>query len=180
MTILKNACKDMAYSKTMFKYIYLIFGILLAQDGLANIHVERVMCSISASIKYEIPVNIMLAIAEKEGGRPGQVVKNKNGTVDVGPMQFNTVYLKELKRFGIDPIDISAPGCFPYDVAAWRIRGHIKNDTGDIWTRASNYHSRTPKYNQIYRRDLMEKAVKWADWVDANREKITVVVIDES
>lgn len=164
----------------MQKYLCVIVLLLLAQQGLAANYAERVMCSIAASIKYEIPANIMLAVAEKEGGRPGQVVRNTNGTVDVGPMQFNTVYLRELKRFGIDPIDVAAPGCFPYDVAAWRIRNHIKDDDGDIWTRVSNYHSRTPKYNQIYRRDLIVKSVKWADWVDANREKITLVVIDAS
>ena len=57
---------------------------------------ERIVCSISAAIKYEIPANIMLAIAEKEGGKPGQWVRNKNGTYDVGAMQFNTSYLKDL------------------------------------------------------------------------------------
>lgn len=164
----------------MKKVVCVIVALLLAQGGLAANYEERITCSIAASIKYEVPANIMLAVAEKEGGRPGQVVRNTNGTVDIGPMQFNTVYLKELKRFGIDPIDVAAPGCFPYDVAAWRIRNHIKNDDGDIWTRVSNYHSRTPKYNRIYRRDLMIKAIKWADWVDANREKITLVVIDAS
>lgn len=33
---------------------------------------ERVVCSISAAVKYEVPVNIVLAVAEKEGGKPGQ------------------------------------------------------------------------------------------------------------
>ena len=32
---------------------------------------ERVVCSITAAIKYEIPANILLAIVEKEGGKPG-------------------------------------------------------------------------------------------------------------
>jgi hypothetical protein len=52
---------------------------------------ERVVCSITAAIKYEIPANILLAIAEKEGGKPGQWVSNSNGTHDVGSMQFNTL-----------------------------------------------------------------------------------------
>ena len=34
---------------------------------------ERVVCSISAAVKYEVPVNIVLAVAEKEGGKPGQI-----------------------------------------------------------------------------------------------------------
>ncbi len=51
------------------------------------------MCSISAAVKYEVPANIVLAVAEKEAGKPGQWVRNTNGTHDVGPMQFNTTYL---------------------------------------------------------------------------------------
>jgi hypothetical protein len=31
---------------------------------------ERVVCSISAFVKHEVPANIVLAIAEKEGGHP--------------------------------------------------------------------------------------------------------------
>ncbi len=29
------------------------------------------------------------------------------------------------------------------------------------------YHSRTPQYNAVYRADLMRKAAKWADWLEA-------------
>lgn len=129
---------------------------------------ERVVCSITAAIKYEIPANILLAIAEKEGGKPGQWVRNSNGTHDVGSMQFNTAYLGDLARHGITTDDVAQSGCYPFDLAAWRIRQHIKNDHGDIWTKASNYHSRTPKYNSKYRADLIVKAVKWADWLENN------------
>jgi hypothetical protein len=51
-------------------------------------------------------------------------------------------------------------------LAAWRLHGHLTNDTGDIWTRAANYHSRTPYYNAIYRTDLITRANKWANWLD--------------
>lgn len=129
---------------------------------------ERVVCSITAAIKYEIPANILLAIAEKEGGKPGQWVRNSNGTHDVGSMQFNTAYLGDLARHGITTDDVAQSGCYPFDLAAWRVRLHIKNDQGDIWTKASNYHSRTPKYNSKYRADLIVKAVKWADWLENN------------
>lgn len=127
---------------------------------------ERVVCSITAAIKYEIPVNILLAIAEKESGKPGQWVRNSNGTHDVGSMQFNTAYIQDLSKYGITANHVSNPGCYAYDLAAWRVRQHIKNDKGDIWTRAANYHSRTPKYNVKYRGDLMTKATKWADWLE--------------
>ncbi|MCU1533488.1 MAG: TrbN mating pair formation protein [Arthrobacter sp.] len=128
---------------------------------------ERVICSISAAVKYEVPANIVLAVAEKEAGKPGQWVRNTNGTHDVGPMQFNTVYLGDLARYGITANDAAAFGCYSFDLAAWRLRQHIRKDKGDLWTRAANYHSRTPQYNTIYRADLMRRAVKWADWLDA-------------
>lgn len=84
--------------------------------------VERVVCSITAAIKYQVPANIMLAIAEKEGGRPGLENKNRNsnGTYDIGRMQFNTVYLKDLEKYGITEEDVAQPGCYSYDLAAWR------------------------------------------------------------
>lgn len=126
---------------------------------------ERVMCSIAAAAKYEIPANIVLAVAEKENGRPGQWVRNSNGTHDVGPLQFNTAYLKTLARYGITPADVSAAGCYSYDLAAWRLRQHIMKDQGDLWTRSANYHSRTPRFNWVYRADLMKRAASWADWL---------------
>jgi hypothetical protein len=128
---------------------------------------ERVVCSISAAVKYEVPANIMLAVAEKEAGKPGQWVRNTNGTHDVGPMQFNTSYLRDLTRYGITANDVAAAGCYSFDLAAWRLRMHIHNDKGDLWTKSANYHSRTPQYNDAYRADLMRKASKWADWLEA-------------
>ncbi|WP_426107824.1 transglycosylase SLT domain-containing protein [Massilia sp. TSP1-1-2] len=127
---------------------------------------ERVVCSITAAAKYEIPANIVLAVAEKENGRAGQWVRNSsNGSHDVGPLQFNTNYLRELAQYGIAPSHVAASGCYSFELAAWRLRKHIKNDTGDVWTRAANYHSRTPQFNKVYRTDLMVRAAKWADWL---------------
>lgn len=128
-------------------------------------HQERVVCSIAAAIRYEIPANIVLAVAEKEGGKPGQWVKNTNGTYDVGTLQFNTSYLRELASYGITAKDVAKAGCYPYDLAAWRLRQHLLHDRGDLWTRAANYHSRTPSRNARYRVGLMRKATKWADWL---------------
>jgi len=136
---------------------------------------ERVVCSISAAVKYAVPANIVLAVAEKEAGKPGQWVRNSNGTHDVGPMQFNTSYLSDLARYGITADDVAAAGCYAFDLAAWRIRGHLKNDKGDLWTKAANYHSRTPRYNAVYRGDLRVKAAKWADWLEARFVTVDVV-----
>lgn len=131
----------------------------------ADLH-EPVACVVEAAVEYNVPANILLALAEKEGGKPGQWVRNTNGTYDVGPMQFNSAYVKELMPHGVFESDVAAHGCYPYQLAAWRIRGHIYNDSGDLWTRVSNYHSRTPSVNAIYRADLVTRAERWAQWVD--------------
>ena len=129
---------------------------------------ERVVCSISAAAKYDIPANLLLAVAEQEGGKTGQWVRNTNGTHDIGAMQFNTAYLaSELARYGITPVDVAAAGCYAYDLASWRLRMHLRNDQGDLWTRAANYHSRTPQYNAIYRAQLVQRAAKWGAWLEA-------------
>ena len=129
---------------------------------------ERVVCSIAAAARYDVPANLILAVAEQEGGKPGQWVRNVNGTHDVGAMQFNTAYLAtDLARYGITPADVAAPGCYAYELASWRLRSHLRNDKGDLWTRAANYHSRTPAYNAAYRSQLMRRAAKWAVWLGA-------------
>ena len=130
-------------------------------------HQERVVCSITAAVKYEVPANIVLAVAEQEGGKPGQWVRNTNGTYDVGTLQFNTAYLKKLKPYGITAADVEQSGCYAYELAAWRLRQHILHDRGDLWTRVANYHSRTPTRNARYRSSMMRKAAKWAEWLSA-------------
>ncbi|WP_208456190.1 conjugal transfer protein TrbN [Burkholderia sp. BCC0044] len=133
----------------------------------ADMPTERITCSIAAAVRYQIPVNAMLAVAEQEGGRPGLRMRNANGTYDVGAMQMNTAYLKELKRFGIEERDVAGPGCYPYHLAAWRLRRHVLDDRGDIWTRIANYHSRTPVYNARYRAAIIKRATRWATWLKA-------------
>ncbi|PHV39213.1 conjugal transfer protein TrbN [Janthinobacterium sp. BJB304] len=137
---------------------------------------ERIVCSITAAIKYQVPANILLAIAEKEGGRPGMIVANKNDTYDIGPMQFNSAYLLQLRQYGITPAHVAAKGCYPYYLAAWRLRQHLLHDTGNLWARAANYHSRTAQYNLPYRVDLIRKGNKWAMWLDYNLSFVPLAV----
>jgi hypothetical protein len=129
---------------------------------------QRIVCSIAAALKFNVPANIVLAVAEVEGGRPGLVARNSNGTSDLGSMQFNTAYLESLVRFGIRPEHVQADGCYPFDLAAWRLAGHLTRDTGDLWTRAANYHSRTLVHNVTYRRRLMAAGTRWEKWLDAH------------
>lgn len=134
---------------------------------------EPLTCIIAAAARYHVPKHILLAIAEKEAGKPGQWVRNSNGTSDVGPMQFNTAYLAELAPYGITPQLVANGGCYPYVLAAWRVRRHLLYDSGDVWTRAANYHSRTPQINAVYRSDLIAKSARWANrLVESSKKRV--------
>lgn len=63
---------------------------------------------------------------------------------------------------------------YPYHLAAWRLRGHLRHDRGDVWTRAANYHSRTPRHNARYREQLMRKALRWSRWLGRHFDTHTV------
>jgi hypothetical protein len=85
---------------------YLAIALLFCmEDAKAQPH-ERITCSIIAAIDYQIPANIVLAVAEIENGKPGHVSGNSNGTLDYGPMQFNTVYLADMRKYGITEQDV--------------------------------------------------------------------------
>lgn len=140
---------------------------------------EQIVCSIEAARKYRIPPEVMLAVVEQEDGKPGQWVRNSNGTHDVGPMQFNTAYLRELAGYGITAEDVAAGGCYPFDLAAWRLRGHLTEDTGDMWSRAAYYHSRTPQPHAVYRAQIEHRGNRWQRWLDQHhlRPMATVVAL---
>ncbi|MDD2767966.1 MAG: hypothetical protein PHT19_04495 [Methylococcus sp.] len=128
---------------------------------------ERVLCSIAAAEKYGLPAHLVLAVAEQEGGKPGLWVRNANGTYDVGAMQFNTAYLAGLARYGITAAAVAQPGCYAYDLASWRLSGHLYHDQGGLWTRVANYHSRNPRHNAAYRAAIQDKSGRWAAWLEA-------------
>lgn len=119
----------------------------------------RIMCSVEAAAHYDLPPDLVFAVAVTEGGRPGMVRVNTNGTRDLGFMQFNSAYLKTLKKYGVTEEAVQSNSCYPFHLAAWRLKQHI-NEPGaeDMFTKAAYYHSRTPKYNAIYRGKLIENS----------------------
>ena len=128
---------------------------------------ERLSCSLAASKKYQVPANVVLAVATVENGKAGQWVPNANGSFDLGPMQLNTSYIASLARYGIRTEHVLASGCYPYMLAAWRLHGHLAHDSGDPWSRVANYNSRTPFFNLRYQARLAPAADAWRRWLEA-------------
>jgi hypothetical protein len=126
-----------------------------------------VECVIQAAMKQHVPANVLLALASIEGGKNGQVVHNTNGTDDISHFQVNTAtFRRELQPYGVTMRDLQWRGCYNAEVAAYLLGKRLREPgSQDFWTRAANYHSKTPKYNAIYRKKLVALSTEWARWL---------------
>lgn len=119
-------------------------------------------CIASAAAAYQLPEPILWSIQKVEGGAPGAVSRNSNGTEDLGPMQINTLWVRELAAAYRQPPDVIrqrliADTCFNVKVGAWILASEIAR-SGDFWTGVGHYHSRTPKHKARYTRKVVEVA----------------------
>lgn len=146
-----------------------------------NFYAQRpatIDCVIHAAHRQAVPANVLLALASIEGGKNGQFVKNSNGSSDIGHFQINTIHFGKKGQFSQHPItqqDVAWRGCYNAELAAWMLRQHINEPTGqDFWTRAANYHSKTPKYNTVYRSKLIPYSIKWGIWLQQRYPQVSI------
>lgn len=116
-----------------------------------------VQCISLAADRYDVPEMALLAILRQEsGGRTGIVAKNKNGSKDYGPAQFNDrswgKYMKE--KYGIPIEEITNNMCQAIVAQAYALRSEWDRcrNKGDqsIWCAVALYHSPTKKFQDIY------------------------------
>lgn len=117
-------------------------------------------CLFLAAQTYSIPPAVLVGIYQVEHGRVGQEVgPNANGTYDLGPMQINTLWLPDLaENWGVSTATakrwVRDDPCTNVGVAAWILRNHL-DETQDLSTAISHYHSRTDRYGHVYRRKVI-------------------------
>ena len=113
-------------------------------------------CILSASQRYKVNTEILNAIVLTEGTRPGQVLKNTNGSTDMSVMGINSIHLKSLVEYNIDKSILLDHPCVNVMIGAWLMKQKLvevnNNDPSQLWKAIGNYHSRTPKFNQIYQK----------------------------
>lgn len=116
-------------------------------------------CMFAAAARQQLPVAILYALMQKEGGRIGAVSHNKNGSDDLGVFQINTRWVPLFSRYGISASDLIYNGCTNAYAAAWLLKREIIEAGGDFWKGVGNYHSHTFKYHEPYKIDVYKKAV---------------------
>lgn len=111
---------------------------------------ETAYCVVSASRRFNLPVDGILSILLVENGKVGEAVSNENGSLDLGPMQINTVWLKERSPlFGyVTASQLRDNLCTNIHSAAWIIASHLEK-AKDIWTAVGKYHSPYNPANQV-------------------------------
>jgi hypothetical protein len=106
-------------------------------------------CINEVALTYHVPAKLIISILEVEQGKVGQVVKNTNGTYDIGPMQINSTWLPELEKYNITQQDIQFNACANITVGAWILSKKIAN-RDDVLVGIGDYHSHTEKLNKTY------------------------------
>lgn len=112
---------------------------------------------------YHLPPRVLPSVQATEGGRPGLVVPNTNGSADLGVMQINTLWIAPLAReTGLSERIVRHrlihDPCFNIATAGAILRGHMNATNGDLMRSIGNYHSRTPGLHAAYRQRVLAAA----------------------
>lgn len=112
---------------------------------------------------YALPPRVLPSIQKIEGGRPGLVSSNANGSEDFGVMQVNTLWLPVLARYtGLDQATVRdrliARPCFNIAAAGLIMRTYLDEAGGDLMQAVGNYHSHTQVHHNSYRKRVLDAA----------------------
>jgi len=103
-------------------------------------------CFQEAGQRYVISPHILWAIAKAESSfNPAEINHNRNGTVDVGLMQVNSLWADQLGQTW----DHLNDPCTNVMAGAW-ILSQCVRDYGYTWQAVGCYHSRTPTRRDAY------------------------------
>lgn len=110
-------------------------------------------CFDDAAQYQNVSARVLRAIAWVESrGRGDAMHVNRNGSVDYGIMQINSIHLRTLGRYGISAKQLMSP-CVNIYVAAWHLKAMVRK-YGNTWTAVGAYHSESPAERQRYIRGI--------------------------
>jgi hypothetical protein len=111
-----------------------------------------------------LPPRVLPSIQAVEGGAPGVVHRNTDGSEDLGVMQINTLWLPALATYFGLPVEtvrvrLLAVPCVNIAAAGAVLRLYLNEAKGDLMTAIGDYHSHTKKLNQQYQMQVVRSAV---------------------
>jgi soluble lytic murein transglycosylase-like protein len=112
-------------------------------------------CWEQAAHRHQVNPHLLVAIAEVESGlRPQAIGRNANGSIDIGLMQINTLWLPELRRHGITARDLLDP-CVSVHVGAWVLAQKMRRH-GNTWVAVGAYNAGSDVLRERYARKVVE------------------------
>jgi soluble lytic murein transglycosylase-like protein len=136
-------------------------------------------CWLAAAERFNLPVQLLHAIAHVESGDDCRATHlNNDGSIDMGCMQVNSRWLKELHRFGITREDLFVP-CVNIHVGAWILAQEVER-YGYTWLAIGAYNAgpmdaRTRKWKIRLYRKYAQKVLSYWRQLLAGSEKADVV-----
>lgn len=119
----------------MFRVVLLLGFLAVALPARA--------CWQEAGSRYQIAPALLYAIARTESAlNPTASHRNRDGSMDIGLMQINSVWLPDLAKYGISARDLWEP-CTNIHVGAWVLAQKIKKH-GMTWDAVGAYNATTP------------------------------------
>jgi hypothetical protein len=124
-----------------------------------------VRCIESAAAVHRVPPAVVVILLSVEGGTLGHVSQNTNGTVDIGPMQVNTIWVSVVaKHWRATPVETYAAlrdnFCANVEAGTWILRQAMDQAHGDFWDGVGFYHSHDPGYKADYLRKVLRQALR--------------------
>jgi hypothetical protein len=110
-----------------------------------------------------LPPRVLPAIQAVEGGRPGLISENTDGSQDLGVMQVNTRWLGPLARYsGLDVATVRRnlidKPCFNIAAAGLIFETYLFETHGNLMLAIGDYHSHTPPLNAAYQGQVVRSA----------------------
>jgi len=122
-------------------------------------------CITAAAKLYALPPAVLVILLNVEGGSLGRVSPDTNGTVDIGPIQVNEIWLPEVAAHWNATIADAYKAlrdnfCANVEAGAWILRRGLDEARGDFWEGVGYYHSHTPEHKTRYLRDVLRQVLR--------------------
>ena len=125
-------------------------------------------CLYAAAELYRLPPALIVILLKVEGGRVGAVSGNTNGTVDIGPMQVNTIWVPQIAKHWRTTKEAAFLAlrdnfCANLEGGTWILRQALDEARGDFWGGVGIYHSHNPVHKDAYLRKVLQWTLKLRD-----------------
>lgn len=124
-------------------------------------------CLAQAASKHQIPLSLLMAIAETESGFKPHIVRkpfaagNLDGSTDYGLMQINSWWLPTLAKYGIRQEQLF-DACINADVGAWILAQNFQK-MGYSWLAVGAYNAVSTEKRWVYAARVSRNLVKYVN-----------------